>query len=365
MKIVYCIDTLYRSGGTERVVTTKLNWLATQRDIKVFVVTLRETLPPFFALHKNVERIMLDVKANNVRQYRNALEQLFAELKPDIAVAVAGMSTDALSHLDDGSGKVMEFHYTKNFLVNFINGMSRIRFRQLHLIKMHWLQLRLGRKARKFDRFVGLTARDVELWGTPANMTYIYNPLSFRSERKSNCDAHQIIAVGSWTPAKGMDQLLEAFATLAHKYPDWKVDLYGEGQDRNLLNAIIERHHMQNQVTLHTPCPNIGERLLESSIYAFPSRSDGFGLVITEAMECGLPTVAMDCECGPREIVTPDTGIVVPDKDIIAFAKALERLMTDVQLRRDMGHAATERVKRFYPENIMPKWLDLFNELTR
>ena len=365
MKIVYCIDTLYRSGGTERVITTKLNWLAEQKNIKVWVVTLFETTPPFFTLHKNVKRIMLDVKINNTQQYRNELQRLFTELKPDVAIAVAGMSINALPRLKDGSKKVMEFHYTKNFLVNFVNGMSHIRFRQLHLCKMRWLQWRLGQKARKFDRFVGLTHHDVALWGKPQNMTYFYNPLSFRSERKSNCKAHRIIAVGSWTPAKGMDQLLKAFSTLAHKYPDWRVDLYGEGQERNLLIDIIERHNMHKQVSLHAPCSNIKERLLESSIYAFPSRSDGFGLVITEAMECGLPTVAMDCECGPREIITPNTGIVVPDRNIDAFAKALERLMTDDQLRLTMGYAATQRVKHFYPENIMPKWLELFIELIR
>ena len=149
---------------------------------------------------------------------------------------------------------------------------------------------------------------------------------------------------------------------MASKYPDWKVDLYGSGQDEGLLKEIIAKYDMDAQVTLHAPCANIGEKLVESSIYAFPSRSDGFGLVTTEAMECGLPTVAMDCECGPREIVTPTTGIVVPDKDVAAFRTALERLMTDEELRRTMGDAAAREVERFYPDNIMPQWIKLFED---
>ena len=119
---------------------------------------------------------------------------------------------------------------------------------------------------------------------------------------------------------------------------------------------------MSSQVSLNQPTPEIGKELVDSSIYAFPSRSDGFGLVITEAMECGLPTVAMDCECGPREIVTSETGIVVPDKDIDAFRKALERLMLDESARKRMGEAASREVVRFYPENIMPLWLELFKK---
>ena len=73
----------------------------------------------------------------------------------------------------------------------------------------------------------------------------------------------------------------------------------------------------------------------------------------------------MDCECGPREIVTPQTGIVVPDKDIEAFAQALETLMDDEQLRCTMGRAAQDEVARFYPENIMPQWLALFESLVK
>jgi glycosyltransferase involved in cell wall biosynthesis len=131
------------------------------------------------------------------------------------------------------------------------------------------------------------------------------------------------------------------------------------------LFQLIEKYNLAGQVTIHEPCANIADKLLESSIYAFPSRSDGFGLVITEAMECGLPTVAMDCECGPREIVTPQTGIVVPDKDIDAFARALETLIDDEELRCRMGLAAQVEVVRFYPENIMPKWLALFESLVK
>ena len=77
-------------------------------------------------------------------------------------------------------------------------------------------------------------------------------------------------------------------------------------------------------------------------------------------MECGLPTVAMDCPCGPCEIVTQNTGIVVPDKDITAFRNALEKLMTNDGLRKQMGNAAQTEVRRFYPDTIMPHWLQLF-----
>lgn len=363
MKILYCIDSLSQPGGTERVLTTKLNWLSSKDEVLVWVVTLQEKEPPFFALSEGVRRIMLPVGNGDRAGYRRELEKLLLECRPDITVHVAGMSDAVLPEMADGSAKVMEFHYTKNFLVNFVKGLHSISFRSLHLLKMRWLQLKLTRMARKYDKFVGLTRRDVDLWGNPENMAYVYNPLSFYSEKKSTCKNKRIIAVGSFTPAKGMDQLIHAFGRIAHSNRDWRVDIYGSGQDEAFLRSLIVQYKLEKQVELHAPSSDIATELVDSSIYAFPSRSDGFGLVITEAMECGLPTVAMDCECGPREIVTPETGIVVPDKDIDAFAQALDRLMNNEKLRCRMGMAAQTEVVRFYLENIMPQWMALFNEL--
>lgn len=362
MKIVYCIDSLKSSGGTERVLTTKANWLAQQPDCFVWIVTLFEEVPPFFTLNGKVNRIMLQAEARQLNEYKRQLTQILDDIKPDVCLAVSGMSVDTLPLIKDGSKKIMEFHFTKNYLVNFVNGMRHDKFHYLRLMKMYYLQWRLARKARKFDLLVGLTKRDVDLWGNPENMTYIYNPLSFHSDKKSTCENKRIIAVGSWTPAKGMDQLLYAFGKIAHKYPDWRVDLYGSGQDEDFFKSIVKEYQMEQQVTLHHSVPSINEKLLESSICAFPSRSDGFGLVITEAMECGLPTVAMDCECGPCEIITPTTGIVVPNKDINAFSLALERLINDTELRKKMGRVATMEVRRFYADEIMPKWIDLFEK---
>ena len=365
MKVVYCIESLALSGGTERVLTTKLNWFAENEVADVCVVTLEEKEHPFFPLSAKVNRIMLPVSKGDRVTYKEQLGKILYKLNPDIVVHVAGMSDEVLPMLHDGSAKVMEFHYTKNFLVNFVRGIHHIRFRSLHLLKMYWLQWRLARIAKRYDRLVGLTRRDVCLWGNPKNMAYVYNPLSFRSERKSTCRNKRIIAVGSFTPAKGMDQLLHAFGCIAHEHLDWQLDIYGSGQDYGFLQQLINQYNLSEQVTLNEPCANIAEKLIDSSIYAFPSRSDGFGLVITEAMECGLPTVAMDCECGPREIVTPQTGIVVPDKDIEAFARALATLMDDELLRCTMGRNAQVEVARFYPENIMPQWLALFESLIK
>lgn len=360
--LIYCIDSLTAGGGTERVLTTKLNWLASQKDLSTTLVCLKEDVEPFFKLDPGVKLVTLDIKPGDKNAYKKELENIVQNLHPDFMIAVAGMSIEILPTLQDTSKKILEFHYTKNYLVNFVRGLHSVRFRNLHILKMQWMQWKLAQIAKKYDVFVGLTKKDVGLWGNPKNMTFVHNPLSFRSDKKSTCTNKRIISVGSWTPAKGMDQLLEAFGPLAKDYRDWHIELFGSGQDEQLLRSIIRKYYMENQITLHAPVKNIGDYLVEASIYAFPSRSDGFGLVITEAMECGLPTVAMDCPCGPCEIVTERTGIVVPEQDIAAFRSALKKLMDSESLRQEMGLAAQQEVKRFYPEAIMPKWMDVFKQ---
>lgn len=366
MRILYCIDSLGSGGGTERVLATKVNWLANRPDIDEAIVTLEEKDEPFFKIDEKVDIIRLrGIRKGNykrrgeVKKYKEAIEEIAHQFAPDVMVAVAGMSMEVLPRLKYECKKILEFHYTRNYLVNFVKGIENLRFRRLHIMKMMYLQWKLKQIAKKYDRFVGLTAKDVELWGNPENMTYVHNPLSFVSAVKSTCKNKIIIGVGSWTPSKGFDRLLEAFGPLAAKYPEWKVELYGAGQDEQRLRNIIQRYRMENQATLCSPVPDIQEKLVEASIYAFPSRSDGFGLVITEAMECGLPTVAMDCPCGPCEILDSSTGIVVTDGDISAYRDALERLMADERLRVKMGRAATVAVKRFYPDAIMPRWISL------
>lgn len=363
LRIVYCINSLKNSGGTERVMTTKMNYLAECGECEVHVILRDNSGKTFFPLSESVTRHYLTGKSSSI--YKRELTLLLIQLKADITVCTGGSEIAFLWKIADGSKKILEFHYTKNFLINFVRGIRHLKFKYLHLLKVWFLQKRIVYYARKFDKVVGLTERDMRLWGNPSNMTYIYNPLSFRSERKSNLTNKEIIAVGSFTPAKGMDLLIEAFGRIAHKYSDWHLSLYGTGQDYQLLKDLISHYHIEKQVTLYQPNPNITDKLIESSIYAFPSRSDGFGLVLTEAMECGVPCVAFDCECGPREIITPNTGILVPPQNIAAFSIALEKLITNPKLRVQMGHYAAQEVSRFYVENIMPQWLTLFSNLIK
>ena len=91
-----------------------------------------------------------------------------------------------------------------------------------------------------------------------------------------------------------------------------------------------------------------------------------FGLVLAEAMSCGVPVVAFDCPYGPAEIIHDGVdGFLVEDRNVEAFADRVCQLMENEQLRHDMGKAAVSSAQRYKAENIMPQWDQLFSSLAK
>ena len=199
------------------------------------------------------------------------------------------------------------------------------------------------------------------LWGSPSNMVAIPNPLSFTSDKKSNYRNRKIVAMGRYIAQKGFDLLIEAFSKIASAHPEWCLEIYGEGQDKNNLQGMIEDYNLANQVSLLPPVKDVQSVMCSADFFVFPSRYEGFGLVLTEAMECGLPCVAFDCECGPSDIVEDGiSGKLVAEGNVNALAESMSMLMGNLTLTSEMGYNARKCVKRFYLQHIMKRWEKIF-----
>ncbi len=173
-----------------------------------------------------------------------------------------------------------------------------------------------------------------------------------------------VIGLGRLSQEKGFDALIEAFAQVAAKHPSWKLKIIGEGEQRPQLESLLQKRALQTRVELCGWLENPVAELCRAQIFVLPSKYEGFPNALLEAMACGLAPISFDCPSGPSEIIRHNIdGLLTPPEDIAALAAALEKLITDDNLRRKFAERAVEVVARFSPDAFFALWEQVFNAL--
>ena len=390
MKIAYCLFGTYSAGGLERVTAVKANWLA-EHGYEVYLVTSGHAgRPSYYPLHPSVKHIDLglcyevpgaisrfEAYRRNLPKYRKhkeLLEQLFAEIRPDIAVAAGWHEGTFLYQLKDGSKKIIEHHIWRN--ANFalyslyLKQMSHVTLLRrvksgLLVLWNRWLTYKQGRYDQKFDRLVVLTEEDKTYCTHCPTTSVIPNPITAPSSEVSPLSDKVILAVGRLDNQKNFPGLIDIWALIAKDYPDWKLRIVGEGYTDTRILQKVKEYSLEGQFELCPFTNNVQEHYLSSSIFTMTSDFEGFGLVLVEAESMGLPLVSYACPCGPRDIIRDgQDGYLVERGDMKTFAARLRQLIEDEELRRRMGQAAKVNSQRFSLDNVMKQWEALFAELT-
>lgn len=373
MKIIYCIACTCHSGGMERVLTNKANYLARHGYEIVVVTTDQRGKQPFFPLEPSIRSIDLGINydENNGKSFLNKLlhypfkqcrhkkrlKAVLMEERPDVTVSMFNNDAGFIPGIKDGSAKVLEIHFSK---------FKRLQYGRKGLWKLadRWRSKQDEKTVRKFDRFVVLTEEDKAYWGNLPNIMVIPNAISGIPAGTALLANKRVIAVGRYTFQKGFERLVDAWHLLASRFPDWNLVIIGDGEERPLLEQRIRSYGLERQVTLTRSTQEIGKVYQEASILASSSRYEGLPMVLLEAQAFGLPIVAFQCKCGPKDIVSDGmNGYLVPEGDTAGMAQRLEILMKDEALRKRMGLKAKESALRFNEEVIMKKWMYTFQTL--
>lgn len=381
LKIVYITPALYMAGGVERVLTLKANYFAENFGYDITIIlTEGKGKPLFYLLSEKIKIINLNIGFEELwtcsfikkiwvylrkqRQFKKLLTNELMRLHPDITVSLLRREINFLCDINDGSRKVGEMHINRanyrNFEANDTNILKTF-FARL------WMKS-LVRKLQRLDRFVVLTEEDSHSWQELSNVIVIPDPLSFplSTACHSQLTNKRVIAVGRYVYQKGFDLLLKAWAKIEKQYPDWCLDIFGDGDQEPYVALANDLGVDSNCCTLHGPTSNIRQQYQDSSLFVFSSRFEGFGMVLVEAMACGLPVVSFACPCGPRDIVkNGEDGLLVENGNVEALASAMVRLMGDESLRRKMSEKAKENVGRFSIEQIAQQWQKMYKELTK
>ncbi|MGE0801664.1 MAG: glycosyltransferase family 4 protein [Lautropia sp.] len=176
--------------------------------------------------------------------------------------------------------------------------------------------------------------------------------------------ARLLLAVGRLTRQKGFDLLLDAFAPVAARHPDWTLVILGEGEDRAALTAATAAHGLAGRVLLPGWVGNVADWYRRADAFVLSSRWEGFPGVLAEAMSHGLPAVSFDCRTGPSDMIEDGVdGLLVPPEDRAALTAALLRVIEDAPLRARLAAAAPRIAERLTPQRIHAQWQALIASL--
>lgn len=373
MKIVYSILGTFNSGGMERVLANKANYL-TQCGHEVIVITTdQKGRKPYFYFDSSIQFYDLGINYTDAnkkklfhkivlyffKRYKhyNALKRELNHIKADIVISMFDNDSSFLHKINDGSEKIIEAHFSR---------FKRIQYNRKGVFK--WIDNYLSNKDQrivaKYDRFIVLTEEDKGYWNDLINIEVIPNANSFVSMQKAKLENKKVVAVGRFDYQKGFDDLIKSWKIVHDSHPDWILNIFGHGPLDSEFKNLITVLGLDNVVFLNQPTKEIEQVYLDHSILAMTSRYEGLPMVLLEAQECGLPLVSYDCKCGPKDIIK-DNGILVPQGDIENMAQSLIKLISNEKLRKSMGTKSSSYALNYSESLIMDKWIKLFEGLVK
>jgi glycosyltransferase involved in cell wall biosynthesis len=350
-------------GGAERVVSLLANSLATEENtVSLLTIVGGES---FYPLKENVvyKSIGASISKKNffIRAiskavfFPKALIHIHRELKRGKYDVVISMlpETDILVGLCKTFG--LKFRHVCSER-NDPTKRSRLRL------------FILSRIYKKSSLFVCQGKRVFDFYKkVPENVKCVIpNPVDGAGlpERTDNI-TKRIVAVGRLDAQKNFPLLINSFTRVAKHFPDYKLDIYGEGTERKTLEALIARNNMQEKIVLNGAKKNVKELISDAELFVMSSNYEGFPNALLEAMAIGLPVISTDFPTGiASELISNENGIVVPTGDEDAMVKAIEGLLSNKDLAYLMGKNNREKCKNYYVENIIKEWKDKIASIT-
>ncbi|KUJ59008.1 glycosyltransferase [Streptomyces sp. MI02-2A] len=373
MHISFLIHNAYGIGGTNRTTYNLATALADQHDVEI-VSVFRHRDAPVFAPDPRIRlRSLVDLRADGpdrghgelarparifpraegrYQQYSlltdRRIGEHLASTEADVVVATRpGLNVHLARQIRRGPLRVGQEHLT---------------------LESHSKALRLVLRGAypDLDAFTTTTEADAGAYRARMRLPGVRvealpNPVPAPALAPADGSARWVVAAGRLAPVKRYDLLVTAFDRVRTERPDWRLRIYGGGEQGDELRTLVDRLGLYNHVYLMGPAHPIEPEWVKGSIAAVTSRTESFGMTIVEAMRCGLPVVSTDCPHGPREIIRDGVdGRLVEPGSADSVARGLLELIDDGALRRRMAAAALRNAARFDPSRIAERYESLF-----
>lgn len=369
MKLMFVTRIFAEWGGFERVWTDKMNALS-ELGYEICLVTTDQGSHVFpYSFNERVRHIDLAIRLTQkysyrgirraytthrlMRQFKRSFLSLLQSEQPDILIGNASTFTDAMIKWRGRIPIIIESHgiFDRPY---HMETMTLFKY-----LKTYFHRRMIG----KANMVVALTKQDASRWRmVNKNVCIIPDMVHLnQSGSYSTCTNKRVIFVGRFDDQKGYDYLMEIWNRVYSLHSDWRLDIYGEGTDSELCKKMMPS---RKNIFIHGQVSDMIDCYKDSSILIMTSVYEPFGLVLPEAMSCGLPVIAFDCPYGPKEIVTDgEDGFLISLGDVNTFAEKLCILMENETLRIKIGHKAILSASRYDKHTIIPLWQDVFKNI--
>lgn len=357
-KLGFVIGNMSHSGGTERVLSILANGLV-KRGYPIVIISMWGEKEPVFSCSHKIKRYRLSkeypkgIKENvkNIIFLLQIVKKEKISLLVDVDLILTFYSLPVKICMPELKRISWEhFNYYYRFRKN-----NRLRRAAMRLAAAFSdVVLVLSKEDRKYYR------EHLKIRG---RLCQIYNPNTYEETVVQKPKEKLVFAAGRLTSAKGFDYLLKSWRLLEKDFPEWKLCIAGKGEEEAALLAMKQQMNLK-AVEFVGNVEHIEAYYEKAAFFVLPSRNEGFGMVLIEAMAYENPVVSFSCKAGPKDIVTDgEDGYLVPTGDFKGFAVKMRCLMESKELREKMGRKAKESTKRFQVEGILNQWEDLIESI--
>jgi len=359
-KILFYFNSLQPSGGIERVISTLSEKLASNYDITIIV---KDDPISFYPLDKRVKLISLHSPLNFNMNSR--FSRFFAAIKSVYKNTKRLKSYLSINTFDyyylAHPLNVLEFHFARG-----INKKDTIisehgapdAYNAIYKLLKSYLYPRA-------KVYVVPTTTDALFYNSKGLLAqYVPHFKSSLSYEKAPLDQNIALSVGRFTSVKQQMILLQIWNNLVNnkKIKNWKLFLVGNGELKGEFEAFILENNLQGYVFLKPPMQDVAFYYKQASLFLLCSKSEGFGMVLLEAISFGLPCISFDCPSGPRDIIKHnENGYLIPSNNKFAFEQSVIKFILNPDLKIEMSKKSLELSNNWDDEKLLSKWNKFLN----
>lgn len=372
MKLLYFVNSLTNSGGIERILVDKVNYLAGLPNVPYDIHVAyygRKSDKLFYRLHPSVTLHPINImdstssfskKIMVISVLYRYIKQIVREVSPDVII---NENMRLTSYILPFTFKNIPRIYVIHFSYDGLKIMDKEAFpNPLKRYFLMWLRTSL---LKRYDKFIVLTEHDKQMWNAPS-VEVIPNFTNVHSTDISRLSSKKAICVGRLEYQKDMSMLIRAWRLVVEKEMEWTLDIWGQGSEYSDLKDLIKELELEHNVFLRGVTDDVTKEYEKASLFVLASRYEGFALVLLEAMSMGLPCISFDIS-GCNNVIDDGTnGLLAKKRSEKVLAETiLHYIDMDKEQKIAMQNHAIATEVRYHKDAVMKQWIKLFDSLTK